>query len=143
MEEKEDLRRNDNLVVFLFIYFKSYLLNKKKIKYVALDGRQKDKTVWRSFQTDHEIKVIICQYLTANAGIDLFASSHTVYYEPNLSTTVIEQSRDRIHRIGQSHPCSYYWMLTEGTIEEDIYKRLADKTDFNKSCLEEISKKFN
>jgi hypothetical protein len=34
-------------------------------------------------------------------------------------------------------------MLTEGTIEEDIYKRLADKTDFNKSCLEEISKKFN
>ena len=121
----------------------SDLLNKKKLKYVALDGRQKDKTVWRSFQTDHEIKVIICQYLTANAGIDLFASSHTVYYEPNLSTTVIEQSRDRIHRIGQSQPCSYYWMLTEGTIEEDIYKRLADKTDFNKSCLEEISKKFN
>ena len=121
----------------------SDLLNKKKIKYVALDGRQKDKTVWRQFQTDPNIKVILCQYLTANAGIDLFASSHTVYYEPNLSTTVIEQSRDRIHRIGQSQPCSYYWMLTEGTIEEDIYKRLSDKTDFNKSCLEEISKKFN
>ena len=121
----------------------SALLTKKKIKFVSLDGRQKDKTVWRQFQTDETIRVILCQYLTANAGIDLFASSHTVYYEPNLSTTVVEQSRDRIHRIGQSQPCSYYWMITEGTIEEDIYKRLAEKTDFNKSCLEEIAKKFN
>lgn len=121
----------------------SALLTKKKIKFVSLDGRQKDKTVWRQFQTDETIRVIICQYLTANAGIDLFASSHTVYYEPNLSTTVVEQSRDRIHRIGQSQPCSYYWLITEGTIEEEIYKRLAEKTDFNKSCLEEIAKKFN
>ena len=121
----------------------SALLTKKKIPFVSLDGRQKDKTVWRQFQTDETIRVIICQYLTANAGIDLFASSHTVYYEPNLSTTVVEQSRDRIHRIGQSQPCSYYWLITEGTIEEEIYKRLAEKTDFNKSCLEEIAKKFN
>lgn len=121
----------------------SALLTKKKIPFVSLDGRQKDKTVWRQFQTDETIRVIICQYLTANAGIDLFASSHTVYYEPNLSTTVVEQSRDRIHRIGQSQPCSYYWLITEGTIEEEIYKRLAEKTDFNKTCLEEIAKKFN
>ena len=121
----------------------SALLTKKKIPFVSLDGRQKDKTVWRQFQTDETIRVIICQYLTANAGIDLFASSHTVYYEPNLSTTVVEQSRDRIHRIGQSQPCSYYWLITGGTIEEEIYKRLAEKTDFNKTCLEEIAKKFN
>lgn len=121
----------------------SALLDKKKINYVTLDGRQKDKTIWRQFQTDGNIKVIICQYLTANAGIDLFASSHMVFYEPNLSTTVISQARDRIHRIGQSQPCSYYWLITEGTIEEDIYKRLAEKTDFNASCLEEIAKKFN
>ena len=121
----------------------SALLDKKKINYVTLDGRQKDKTIWRQFQTDGNIKVIICQYLTANAGIDLFASSHMVFYEPNLSTTVISQARDRIHRIGQSQPCSYYWLITEGTIEEEIYKRLAEKTDFNASCLEEIAKKFN
>ena len=113
----------------------SALLTKKKIKYVSLDGRQKDKTVWRQFQTDETIRVILCQYLTANAGIDLFASSHMVFYEPNLSTTVISQARDRIHRIGQSQPCSYYWLVSEGTIEKDIYDRLAEKTDFNNEAL--------
>ena len=113
----------------------SALLTKKKIKFVSLDGRQKDKTVWRQFQTDETIRVILCQYLTANAGIDLFASSHMVFYEPNLSTTVISQARDRIHRIGQSQPCSYYWLISEDTIEKDIYDRLAEKTDFNNEAL--------
>lgn len=116
------------------------LLNERKIKYVTLDGKQKDKKIWREFQADDSIKVIICQYLTANSGIDLYKSSYMVFYEPNLSTTVISQSSDRIHRIGQLSTCNYYWLITKGTIEEDIYKKLNNQMDFNKDCLIEIAR---
>lgn len=116
------------------------LLISKKIKYVILDGKQKDKKIWRKFQSDESIKVIICQYLTANSGIDLYASSYMIYFEPNLSTTVISQSADRIHRIGQNNVCTYYWLITKDTIEQDIYNRLNNKMDFNKDCLVEIAR---
>lgn len=117
------------------------MLTKNKIKFVTLDGKQKNKKIWRDYQSDDSIKVIICQYLTANSGIDLYASSYMIYYEPNLSTTVISQSSDRIHRIGQTKTCNYYWLITKDTIEEDIYNRLNKKMDFNKDCLFEIARR--
>lgn len=116
------------------------LIIKKKINYIILDGRQKDKLIWRKFQQDDSIQCIICQYKSANSGIDLFASSHMIFYEPDLSTTIIEQTKDRIHRIGQHNPCSYYWLLTEGTIDYDIYERLKKGQDFNEECMLAIAR---
>lgn len=113
-------------------------LTKNKVKHIMLNGSTKNKNIWKDFQNDPSIQVIVIQYLTGNAGIDLFASSHMIFYEPNLSTTIIDQCRDRIHRIGTIHPCSYYWLITKGTIEEQIYKSLQNKSDFNASTLQRL-----
>lgn len=115
----------------------SELLTKLKIKYVTLDGDQKDKTIWRKFQKDKSIRVIVCQYQTACAGIDLFASDTIIYYEPTLRSTTLEQSRDRIHRTGQNNKCSYIHLLTRGTVEVDIYRALAGYSDFNERLFVE------
>lgn len=111
----------------------------KLCNYVILNGDQKDKNIWREFQSNGEIQAIVCQYRTANAGIDLFASSHMIFFEPNLSSTVISQATDRIHRVGTKNHCSYYWLITEDTIEIDIYNRLKNFEDFNKECLNVIA----
>lgn len=127
----------DDKKLVIFAEFKysiakiSELLKKLKIKYVVLDGDQKDKKIWRKFQDDEKIRVIVCQYQTANAGIDLFASDTIIYYEPTLRSQILEQSRDRIHRTGQVNKCSYIHLLTKGTIEERIYKALAGYSDFS------------
>ena len=113
----------------------SELLRKMKIRFVTLDGAQKDKTIWRKFQSDKRIRVIVCQYKTANAGIDLFASDTIIYYEPTLSSNVLEQSRDRIHRSGQKEKCSYIHLLTRGTVEVDIYRALAGYSDFSEALF--------
>ena len=113
----------------------SELLDKLKIKYVTLDGDQKDKTIWREFQSDESIRVIVCQYQSASAGIDLFASDTIIYYEPTLRSTTLEQSRDRIHRTGQTSKCSYIHFITKGTVEEHIYKALAGYSDFSEKLF--------
>ena len=113
----------------------SELLRKMKIRFVVLDGDQKDKTIWRKFQADKRIRVIVCQYKTANAGIDLFASDTIIFYEPTLSSNVLEQSRDRIHRTGQKEKCSYIHLLTKGTVEVDIYRALAGYSDFSEALF--------
>lgn len=113
------------------------LLKKLKIKFVVLDGDQKDKTVWRQFQANESIKVIVCQYQTANAGIDLFSSDTIIYYEPTLRSNILEQSRDRIHRTGQVNKCSYIHLITKGTIEVDIYRALSGFSDFSERLFVE------
>lgn len=113
----------------------SELLRKMKIRFVTLDGEQKDKTIWRQFQNDKRIRVIVCQYQTAAAGIDLFASDTIIYYEPTLRSNILEQSRDRIHRTGQREKCSYIHLLTKGTVEIDIYRALAGYADFSEALF--------
>ena len=131
----------DDKKVVIFAEFKysiariSELLRKMKIRFVVLDGDQKDKTIWRQFQSDKRIRVIVCQYRTANAGIDLFASDTIIYYEPTLSSNVLEQSRDRIHRTGQKEKCSYIHLLTRGTVEVEIYRALAGYSDFSEALF--------
>jgi SNF2 family DNA or RNA helicase len=115
----------------------SELLKRMKIKYVTLDGDQKDKTIWRQFQKDSSIRIIVCQYKTASAGIDLFASDTIIYYEPTLSSNILEQSRDRIHRTGQTQKCSYIHLLTKGTVEVEIYRALAGYSDFSEKLFTE------
>lgn len=127
--------------VVIFAEFKysiakiSELLRKMKVRFVTLDGDQKDKTIWRQFQNDKRIRVIVCQYQTANAGIDLFASDTIIYYEPTLRSNILEQSRDRIHRTGQKEKCSYIHLLTRGTVEVDIYRALTGYSDFSEALF--------
>ena len=131
----------DDKKVVIFAEFKysiariSELLRKMKIRFVVLDGDQKDKTIWRQFQSDKRIRVIVCQYQTANAGIDLFASDTIIYYEPTLRSNILEQSRDRIHRTGQKEKCSYIHLLTRGTVEVEIYRALTGYSDFSEALF--------
>lgn len=113
------------------------VLEDKKLGHVVLDGRQPDKTIWKRFQTDPAIQVIVCQYQSANAGIDLFAADTMLFYEPTLSSNVLEQTKDRIHRIGQHQPCSYIHFLTKGTIEKEIYRALRGYSDFGEKLFTE------
>ena len=115
----------------------SGLLKKLKIKHVILDGRQKDKQIWRKFQGDPQIQVIICQYQSGSAGIDLYSADTIIFYEPTLRSNTLEQAKDRIHRIGQTSKCSYIHFITKGTIEVAIYRALKNYNDFSKKLFEE------
>lgn len=115
----------------------SNLLRKRKIKHVVLDGRSKDKAIWRKFQIDGSIRVIICQYEAGATGIDLFAANTILYYEPTIRSNTLEQSRDRIHRVGQSRACSYVHFITKGTIEREIYRALQGFADFSEKLFTE------
>jgi SNF2 family DNA or RNA helicase len=117
------------------------LCKKLKVKATILNGKTKDKNVWKDFQEDDSIKVFIGQYQSAREGIDLFASSHVVFYEPCLDTRTLYQASDRCHRIGQHNPVSYYHLITKGTIEEVIYKRLSLGENLNANYLKEIVEK--
>ena len=138
----------DNKKLVIFAEFKysirmiADLLADMGIPYLTLDGDQKNKIIWRTFQEDPAIRVIVCQYQTAAAGIDLYASDTIIYYEPTLRSNLLEQSRDRIHRSGQVNKCSYIHLLTKGTVEVSIYRALAGYQDFSEKLFTEYMSQY-
>lgn len=114
-------------------------LDKAAIKYITLDGDQKDKSIWKQFQSDEKIQVILVHYQSGSESIDLFAAHTTIFAEPCMSYTVMEQARARTYRNGQTHKCSYYYLLTEDSIDFDIYARLQGHEDFSEKFYRDIA----
>ena len=104
---------------------------------------QPNKDIWLDFQnaSEDECRVMLVQYRSGNAGIDLYTSSDTIFYEPCLSSTVLNQARSRTHRNGVSRACTYTFLISEGTVEEDIYERLRNHEDFNEKLWIELKRK--
>ena len=48
-----------------------------------------------------------------------------------------EQTRARIHRVGQKHPCTYIHLVARGTIDEKVLKALRDKANLAKSLVDD------
>ena len=92
-------------------------------------------------QLDHYEKynnsVTFIQYQAGAMGLNLQKANKIVYFTPPLSSELFEQSKKRIHRIGQVKPCFYYYMTCQNSIEEKIYQTLAMRKNYTEALFEE------
>lgn len=79
--------------------------------------------------------VTFVQYQAGAMGLNLQKANKIIYFTPPLSSELFEQSKKRIHRIGQEQPCFYY-QLTSG-IEKRIYSTLEMRKDYTDKLFEE------
>lgn len=80
--------------------------------------------------------VAIVQYQAGAMGVNLQEANVCVYFSPPLASSLFEQSKKRIHRVGQDEPCTYYMLKSRGTIEEKIYSTLAKRQDYTERLFE-------
>lgn len=91
-----------------------------------INGHTKDLTAY-----EHESNSItLCQYQSASKGLNLQKCNRIIYFSLPLSSEDFEQSKKRIHRIGQDHTCFYYILICRGTVEERILKTLEERKDY-------------
>lgn len=81
--------------------------------------------------------ITFIQYQAGAMGLNLQKANKIVYFTPPLSSELFEQSKKRIHRIGQQKPCFYYYLTCKGSIEEKIYKTLAIRRNYTEALFEE------
>ena len=81
--------------------------------------------------------VTFIQYQAGAMGLNLQKANKIIYYSPPLSSELYEQSKKRIHRIGQGQTCYYYNLTVTGSIEDKIYKTLAMRRDYTDRLFEE------
>ena len=97
----------------------------------VVNGQERDLTSYEN----SEDSVTLIQYQAGAMGLNLQLANKIVYFSPPLSSELFEQSKKRIHRIGQSKPCFYY-QLTSG-IEYKVYKTLAMRKNYTERLFED------
>lgn len=80
--------------------------------------------------------ITFIQYQAGAMGLNLQKANKIVYFTPPLSSELFEQSKKRIHRVGQERPCFYYYLTCKGSIEEKIYKTLEMRRDYTEKLFE-------
>ena len=114
------------------------ILGKAGMKSVAIYGEIKKEErggIVQQFQTDPVTTVFIGQIDTAGTGITLTAADTCVYYSVNFNFATYDQSKSRIHRIGQRNRCTYIHLVAEDTVDETILQALAKKQDLAKTVV--------
>ena len=79
--------------------------------------------------------ITFVQYQAGAMGLNLQKSNKIIYFTPPLSSELYEQSKKRIHRIGQEQPCFYYQLVCG--IESRIYDTLAMRKDYTDNLFKE------
>ena len=97
-----------------------------------VNGQVKDLNAYE--QENNSLTLI--QYQAGAMGLNLQKANKIIYYSLPLSSELYEQSKKRIHRIGQNRPCFYYLLLAENSIEERIKTTLDRRNDYTQELFE-------
>lgn len=112
------------------------IVNEMRREWSLVNGSRKDLTCYETF--DNSITFV--QYQAGAMGLNLQKANKIVYFTPPLSSELFEQSKKRIHRIGQQKPCFYYYLTCRNSVEEKIYETLAMRKDYTEALFEEGAK---
>ena len=80
--------------------------------------------------------ITFIQYQAGAMGLNLQKANKIIYFTPPLSSELYEQSKKRIHRIGQEKSCFYYNLICKNSIEEKIYRTLEMRKDYTENLFE-------
>ena len=131
----------DRLIVFY-----SFNRELEKLKQILTDlerpisevnGSVKDLTAY-----EHESdSVTLIQYQAGAMGLNLQKANKIIYFSLTDKSELFEQSKKRIHRIGQKKPCFYYLMICPRTVEEWMLETLEERKDFTDELFKDKERK--
>ena len=127
----------DRLIVFY--NFNSELVWLKELVEAAerpisiINGQIKDLTAYEN-ESD---SVTLIQYQAGAMGLNLQKANKIIYFTLTDKSELFEQSKKRIHRIGQNQPCFYYLMICKNSVEEIMLETLNERRDFTDELFKE------
>ena len=111
------------------------ILDDSERSYSIINGDTKDLSAYERCENS----VTLIQYQAGAMGLNLQKANKIIYFTPPLSSELFEQSKKRIHRIGQERTCFYYYLTCRNSIEEKIYRTLAMRKDYTEALFEEVN----
>ena len=124
------------------VFFYNFIATGDTLADIVQKALPKGARVWRIDGKHHEIPtaetigpkdMVLCQWQSGSEALNLQFLHYWVAVELCYSYSTANQARGRIRRLGQKSPQWYGYLLTEGTIEQDILKCLKNKSEFSEA----------
>lgn len=124
------------------VFFYNFVKTGDMLEEIMTKALPKGARVWRIDGKHHDIPtaetigpkdMVICQWQSGSEALNLQFLHYWVAVELCYSYSTANQARGRIRRLGQKMPQWYGYLLTEGTIEQDILKCLKEKGEFSEA----------
>lgn len=124
------------------VFFYNYINTGDKLEEIISKALPDGARVWRIDGKHHEIPtaetigerdVVICQWQSGSEALNLQFLHYWVAVELCYSYSTAIQGRGRIKRVGQKEPMFFYYLLTDGTIEQSILECLKSKGKFSET----------
>lgn len=115
------------------------LMESLHLKCLRLDGSTKiteRQELIDEFNNDSSIPVFLLSTRAGGMGINLTAADVCIIHDLDFNPFNDIQAEDRCHRIGQKKPVTVYKMVTENTVDADIYEMQQRKAKMNAAILE-------
>ncbi|MYL57396.1 ATP-dependent helicase [Virgibacillus halodenitrificans] len=125
---------NDRIIIF-YNFKKEYAALSQMIEkpISTINGDLKDLSNYEQYENS----ITLIQYQAGAMGLNLQKANKIVYFTLTDKSELFEQSKKRIHRIGQDRPCFYYYPLTKGSIEWRMKEILEQRKDYSDELFEE------
>lgn len=108
------------------------LISKLKRPLSFINGSEKNLNCYHNYNNS----ITLVQFQSGSSGVNLQKANKMIYYSPPVKSDFYEQSKKRIHRIGQSSNCCYWKLITSNSIEQKIYDTLDLKRDYTLKLFE-------
>jgi len=105
-------------------------LSVHRFAYLRLDGSTKAtsrRQLVEVFNTDPRVFLFIATTRAGGVGLNLTAADTVIFYESDWNPAMDRQAMDRCHRIGQTKDVHVYRLISEYTVEENIWRKQIQK----------------
>lgn len=103
-----------------------------------VNGSIKDLTAYENQSNS----VIFVQYQAGAKGLNLQKANKIIYFTLPQNPEDFEQSKKRIHRIGQKNNCFYYYLMVRNSVEEDILETLKMRKEYDDELFKKYEEAF-
>ncbi|KAI8583198.1 hypothetical protein K450DRAFT_170107 [Umbelopsis ramanniana AG] len=133
-------RRGDRVLVFsqftMMLDVLEDVLGKMGFRYSRLDGSSKVDTrqdLIDDFSADPDITVFLLSTKAGGFGINLTAANTVILYDLDPNPHNDKQAEDRAHRVGQARDVTVIRLVSENTVEENIFQMAEVKLRLDQS----------
>lgn len=118
------------------------LMDHMQYRFLRLDGSTnvaERQDLIDTYNKDTGIFVFLLSTRAGGLGINLTAADTVILHDLDFNPTSDEQACDRCHRIGQTKPVTIYKLVSENSVDHDIFKLGESKTQLNHAVLGKLN----
>lgn len=142
-------RQDPKSKVVIFSQWTSFLdiiqhqLKEAGMKYARIDGTMqahvRDAAI-SALESDPDTRILLASLSVCSVGLNLVAADTVILADSWWAPAIEDQAVDRVHRLGQTRPCTVWRLVMEGSIEERVLEIQSEKRKLVGKAFQEKAK---